>query len=223
MLDNGYVYPAASRLTAYYSPSDWALVIEVFGYSPRAGDPDIHVYTFASTLHKRDTRDDYVSEEAYLLYLANHPNDESRFFWPIDGDYQDHDNAEFVSVNAQCIFLRQSQFTLPDISEYARHDIDLVDFPRVRVFELCRFLAATHRESCLATNSERRSSVRPEMEAILQLEEWHHPDLLSNKLPSASEAFQQLALALAKGDKSEYKPTEPANTHWSNWPEAGTL
>jgi hypothetical protein len=39
VLDNGYVYLAASRLSAYAAPPDWALVIEIFGFSPRTGLP----------------------------------------------------------------------------------------------------------------------------------------------------------------------------------------
>jgi hypothetical protein len=53
MLDNGYVYLAATRLSLYRTASDWAMVIEVFGYSPRAWLPDTHIYTFASTLCNR--------------------------------------------------------------------------------------------------------------------------------------------------------------------------
>ena len=37
MLDNGYVYLAATRLSLFRSAADWAMVIEVFGFSPRAG------------------------------------------------------------------------------------------------------------------------------------------------------------------------------------------
>jgi hypothetical protein len=54
MLDNGYVYLAATRLSLHRSPVDWAMVIEVFGYSPRVGLPDLHVYTFGSRLRDRD-------------------------------------------------------------------------------------------------------------------------------------------------------------------------
>ena len=36
MLDNGYVYPAASRLSLFRSDADWALVIETFGYNHRS-------------------------------------------------------------------------------------------------------------------------------------------------------------------------------------------
>ena len=69
MLDNGYVYLAASRLTAYYGESDWALVIEVFGFSPRAGAPDLAIHTFGSSIRNRNAKENYVSNEAYENYL----------------------------------------------------------------------------------------------------------------------------------------------------------
>lgn len=50
MLDNGYVYLAATRLSLHRSDEDWAMVIEVFGFSPRAGLPDTFIHTFASRL-----------------------------------------------------------------------------------------------------------------------------------------------------------------------------
>jgi hypothetical protein len=40
MLDNEYVYLAATRLSLYRTAAVWAMVIEVFGFSPRAGLPD---------------------------------------------------------------------------------------------------------------------------------------------------------------------------------------
>jgi hypothetical protein len=53
MLDDGYCYLAATRLSLVRSPSNWAMVIEVFSFSPRAGMPDLVVYTFASRLRER--------------------------------------------------------------------------------------------------------------------------------------------------------------------------
>src|SRR5690242_16693571 len=71
MLDNGYVYLAANRLSLYRSMSNWAIVIEIFGFSPRAGIPDLHIYTFANQLRDRNTSHEYVSTKAYEQYLAN--------------------------------------------------------------------------------------------------------------------------------------------------------
>jgi len=76
----------------------------------------------------------------------------------------------------------------------------------------------------LATPEERRISVLPEMELILQLEEWHHPNVVDDKeRPSGSKTFQQLAQVLVTGDVSLYQSSQPSNTHWRNWPGAGRL
>jgi hypothetical protein len=86
MLDNGYVYLAASRLTLYRSDLDWAMVIEIFGFSPRSGAPDVTVQTFASRLYNRNPRESYVSDDAYKGYLRNNAHNESRSYFPIEGD-----------------------------------------------------------------------------------------------------------------------------------------
>ena len=41
--------------------------------------------------------------------------------------------------------------------------------------------------------------------------------------PSSYETWQQLAQVLATGDTRYYQPTLLPNTHWSNWPESGTM
>ena len=66
-------------------------------------------------------------------------------------------------------------------------------------------------------------SVTPELQQLLQLDEWHHPDLAGDERPSQLESFRQLAAVLASGDVANYRPSTPANTHWRNWPDGGTL
>jgi len=48
-------------------------------------------------------------------------------------------------------------------------------------------------------------------------EEW-----LSNR-PGSYETWQLIAKVLATGDTTLYKPTLTPNSHWSNWPDAGSL
>lgn len=224
MLDNGYVYLAATRLSLYRSKIDWAMVIEVFGFSPRAGLPDTSLQTFASRLHDRNPPANYVNRHAYEMYLANNPNNEFRSIFPVqEGPWQDVENGEYVAKGACEVLVRNQNFPLPSVGEYARHGIELEQAPRVQVFELCRFLAGITREQVLATPKERRISVLPEMEQILQLEEWHHPNVVEDERPSASETFQQLAQVLATGDVKYYRPSQGPNTHWRNWPEGGRL
>ena len=225
MLDNGYVYLAATRLSLFRSPEDWALVIEVFGFSPRAGLPDTHIHTFASRLHDRDAPERYRTREAYENYLVNYPSNESRFVHPIaEGQWQDPEDQELVALDAHEIMVRGTPRPIPTVSEYARYGIQLAEAPRVRVFELCRFLAEVVRNDVLATSGERRISVLPTMTQILQLEEWHHPNVVDDKdRPSGSPTFQQLAQVLATGDVGRYAASSSPNTHWRNWLDGGSL
>jgi hypothetical protein len=225
MLDNGYIYLAATRLLLYRSMADWAMVIEVFGFAPRAGFPDTCIHTFASRLHNRNRPEDYVTREAYERYLANNPHNESRFVSPIhEGPWQEAANQEYVAEDANEVVVRGEAVRLPPVDKYGRHGIELEQQPRVQMFELCRLLGEIAREQVLATPEERRISIRPEMQQILQLEEWHHPNVVDeDDRPSGSETFQQLAQVLATGDVGHYNPSQPPNTHWRNWPEGGRL
>jgi hypothetical protein len=225
MLDNGYTYLAATRLSLHRSPDDWALVIETFGFSPRAGLPATHIQTYASRLHNRDSAAEYASQAAYQNYLAHHPHNEFRAVSPVlGGDWLDPEWSEQVAEQATEVDVRGCPFSVPAAPEYARHGITLEQPPRVFVFELCRYLAAVARDDVLATESERRLSVRPEMQQILQLEEWQHPNVVDeSERPSGSSTFQMLARVLETGDVGCYQPTAPPNTHWSHWPDGGTL
>ena len=225
MLDNGYVYLAATRLSLFRSDVDWALVIEVFGFMPRSGLPDTSIYTFASRLHDRDTPGDFVTREAYENYLTDNPHNESRAIFPIaEGPWQSAENAEVLAKNATVIPVRGQMARLPSRNDYKEYGISLEDPNEIYVFEACRYLAATHRDIVLATDAERRISVPPDLDEILVLDEWSHPDIVDDsKLPSSSETFQQLATVLATGNTGAYSPTMPPNTHWSNWPDGGTL
>lgn len=225
MLDNGYVYLAATRLALYRSKVDWAMVIEVFGFSPREGLPNSYIQTFASRLCDRRKAANYVNQSAFELYLANNPNNEFRSIFPIeDGSWHDAENGEFVEERASTVLVRDQAIPLPSMREYADHGIELEQAPRVQVFELCRFLADAARERVLATPKERRVSVPPELEQVFQLEEWHHPNVVDDgDRPSGSETFQQLSQVLATGDVSLYRPSQLPNTHWRNWPDGGRL
>jgi hypothetical protein len=224
MLDNGYVYPAASRLSLFRSDLDWAIVVEVFGFSPRSGLPDINVSTFANRLCSRNSRDTYVNVVAYNAHLKNNPNNESRFYYPIEeGAWQDEENGEFVAAGTQSVLLRGQRVPIPSNETFEELGIHLESSPRIGIFELCRALAARHRDLVLAAADERRTNVLPELPQILQLDDWNRPDLADSVKASDSETFQQLAQVLATGDLSHYRPSLPGNTHWKNWPGGGQL
>lgn len=225
MLDNGYVYLAAARLAAYRSEKDWHITIEVFGYSPRSGLPDIQVYNFGSNLQNRKTAADFVSVEAYENFLHQNPSNDSVFLEPISaGDWIDPDDPEMVSTSASTLLVRDMQLEVPALESYAKNAIMLERTDQAAVFELCRLIAGTHRQLILATEVERKYMVPEGAKQLLLLDEWNHPDVADEEArPSGSETFQQIAKALYEGSPDVYSPGYPSNTHWSNWPFGGTL
>ncbi len=225
MLDNGYVYLAATRMALFRSDTDWALTIEVFGFSPRSGCPDTHIHTFASSLCNRNPESNYVSREAYENYLRTNPHNESRFIYAMEeGPWIDDEDGELVSEAADAVQIRGARVPIPGPSAFAELGIDLEEPPRLAIFELCRALAASHREALLATNEELRVNVQADMAELLRLDQWHHPNVIDDdERPSGSPTFQQLAAVLVSGDVSLYKPTLDPNTHWRNWPDGGSL
>lgn len=225
MLDNGYVYLTATRMSLHRSDIDWAIVIEVFGFSPRAGLPDTHTYTFSSRVNGRQSPGDFVSTAAYEQYVANNPHNESSFFYPIqEGDWLDAEESELIAIGQHDVTVRGHNRPMPSAEDYAKAGVSLSEAPRITVFEFCRALAFATRNDVLATSSERGAHLLPEMRQILQLEEWNHPDVVeAANRPSNSETFQQLAQALITGDVRKYQPGLLPNTHWRNWPEGGSL
>ena len=182
MLDNGYIYLAGTRLSLYRSTRDWAMVIEVFGFSPRAGLPDTFIQTFASRLHDRDPPENYITRSAYENYIAHNPHNDSRSIFPVhEGPWQDTENGEFVAEARAKYSCAIMPYGCQPWTR-TRGMVSSSNSPRVQVFELCRFLADVAREQVLATPQERRVSVLPEMEQILQLDEWHHPNVVDTTI-----------------------------------------
>ena len=168
MLDNGYVYLAATSMSLFWSNTDWGIVIEVFGYSPRSYIPDTQVYTFSSKLHNRDPESNYVTQEAYENYLANNPYNETRFIYPIENDdWIDEENQGRVKIGA-LIAIRGKSIEPSPNGLYKDNSIEL-EGSTPMVFELARLLAALKREDVLAKGNERRVSILPNLNQILTL------------------------------------------------------
>ena len=81
-------------------------------------------------------------------------------------------------------------------------------------------------ELVLATPEERRTHVPADRSTILVLDDWHHPDTVSwGRSPATRAAFRSpQPLVLATGDIGAYDAERAGeSTHWSNWPDGGSL
>jgi hypothetical protein len=148
-----------------------------------------------------------------------------RFVYPIEaGPWQDAEEPELISAEEHNVTLRGQTRRMPTVAEYDASGVVLSQSPRVMVFEFCRALASVARNDVLATSTERCGNLAPQMQQILQLEAWNHPNVVDDQSrPSSSETFQQLAQVLATGRVDLYQPSHAPNTHWRYWPDGGTL
>jgi hypothetical protein len=207
MLDNAYIFPADVRLTLYRDRTRWALALEALGFSPKAGNDaeriilDLHV--FGNCLAQPPGLCTTVTPATSTAPLFVAP-------WPGK-----------VLAGAR-LSLRGREVYLPTAPEaYHAAGIALRSPPDVWGFEALRVLLPGYRALLLATETERCAHIPPDLPAILQLDEWRHPNLAEDELPSHTETFQQLAAVLYTGDPARYAPNVPPNTHWRYWPHGG--
>lgn len=213
ILDNGYVYPADTRMSVYADQRHWAIIVEVLGYNPRAWQTD----GFDNCLY------------CFGNFLVNDPDNKNmHFLFPIsDGNtaplFAD-DEPEVINPLAKDLEIRGNLIPIPrDPGIYSKNGIALEDPPSIRAFELLRLLSVTHRELLLATEAELKERRNGDIPLFIRLDEWYHPDTSGDEKPSQNETFMLIAEAIDKLDRSIYRPTKLPNTHWSNWPGGGTL
>ena len=213
MLDNGYVYPGGTKLTAYRDDKRWVIVVEAIGFSYRGGGHNgisncLHI--FGNCLSY-----DPGTQNENFIYLTDDANDCSTF-----------DEEEYFYLNPDCVSftLRGETFLLiHDREIYKSTGIDLEDETRINAFEFLRLLDALHHDKLVATGKEIRERIPGNLPKIIELHDWFHPDVVNDELPSENETFKQIAKVLETGNAEYYKPTNKPNTNWANWPDGGTL
>ncbi len=213
MLDNGYIYLADVRLSAYRDETRWALIIEVLGANPRASGHDSLqncLHCFGNCLK----RPPGTANEDFLFCTSD----------GVDGPTFDSEYSWYVEQNTHTIHIREDlvQFDISDDNLLSK-GITPAEPPRVNGAELLRSLVPEFSVPLLATDEELGARIPPDLPLAFHLDEWHHPDLVRGELPSESRTFQMLADAIVGDNPSHYEPTQPPNTHWRNWPNGGSL
>jgi len=206
-------FPVATRLSVYRDDTDWAIVMEIFEFDQtNIGHDGIHIeiYCFGNNLPQAPG-------------LVNPP-----LFVTNDGPggpLFDLDDImrQLVSSSAVDMTIRGKVVPVTtDPARYAEAGIVLKQPPRILGYELLRLIASAHRHLLFGTEAEIAERIGMEMPLLLRLREWRHPDSIS-EMPGMGETFHLIAEVIATNNPSLYQPTEPPNTHWSNYPIAGVI
>lgn len=193
--DNGYFYPVDARLHLMRDPERWAMTVELLGYNPRAGNLIDVVHTFGNCLTSGEPG--FRGDGSFLERIEN--MDEA------EGDEETYTGAGFV-VRGRRIFVKAPVGTPME--------------------QALRLLVPAYRHLLLADTAELYRRLPGDLPAILILDEWRHPEGLMDDFSDevgADGTLRMFAEVLETGDTARYQPQRPSNTHWSNWPEAGTL
>jgi hypothetical protein len=213
MLDHGYVYLGDVRLTGWANSEYWTLIIETLGFNPRAGGAGGFInalYCFGNNLIEPPV----LSNNRFLYPVSENPSEPL-----LEDDYSD-----YIREGVQTITIREQTHPIIMYPEfYAVQGIQLEEPPRLLAHELLRGLLPEHRLALLATQQELCQQFSPILPQVLQLDQWHHPDVIRGELPSQMQSFQMIAEVLVQQNPSLYRPSEQPNTHWRYWPEGGSL
>ncbi len=220
-LDNGYVYLAAARLSCFNGREGWAVVFEIFGYSPREGTPSTAIISIGEGLIETERADGFVTPEAFAAFRKANSFWRQDIVYPIEGeDWIDHEAGEVMRAETATLALLTKSVASPSPGLLKKIDAQSGIGKPLHLANVSRALAQWHRKDVLCGNA--RVRIPEGWAEQLRLDEWRHPDLVAGQLPSAIPAFQSIAKVIAHCDPSVYVAEEP-NTHWFNWPAGGTL
>jgi len=209
VFDNGYVYFADARLTAYADSSRWALTIEVLGYSYKIRGTDgfdTTIYLFGNCL---TTSPGMVS----IFHLITDGTSGNVF------EYEEYINRQIHDIR-----IRGHLFPLPFNDDFfSQAGVVLAHSPKIHGAEFLRALSFQYRDILFATSDELRIYFPKDLPLLLTLDAWYHPDIADDQMPSDTETFSMIADVLVSHDQHLYQPTLQPNTHWSHWPESGKL
>lgn len=192
-LGHGYYFAVDARMRVFGDAARWALVVETVGYNPRGFNLIDVVHTFGDCL--TSGAPGFENEDFHDL-IDNMDEAESR-----------DDPEKYLGAAALVVRGRAIQ----------------VDAPKGERLEVTfRRLVPAHRDLLFGDDAQVRRRLPADLPQLLQLEEWNQPDPLETP-PSESETYQLIAAVLESLDPTRYRPALAPNTHWSNWPDSGSL
>lgn len=224
-LEPGFDLVAGSYIHLYADRKNWAIVFENCLYNKNSLSANIELryigncidfvrrtvgkYTYVSNVDIIPIIDDSSFEK-----VRNRTGVELELFELID------DSANFIKIRDALVSIEK------DPLEYKKRNIEFREFENpnnlVSFDQLLRLLADRKEVLTRATEEELSSRLPYGLEKILTIDEFHYASVFEPVVPQDQELFQLIAKVLVKRDASEWNPSLPANSHWSDW-ESGTL
>ncbi|QKJ63215.1 hypothetical protein [Flavobacterium sp. M31R6] len=213
MLDNGYYYHGDQKLTIFRDEKRWAILLEILAYNNHLDGLE-GITTVAAVFGNCLTG---WNDNDNFNYFAN--DSEIEAFLCDENNY-----PSYLNPLAKTFKVKEIEIPIIfDLEHYKSKKIDFEYVNKITPREFMRGLIPEHSHLFWLTREEISKKIPIDLPTFMILDNWHHPDLVIGEIPSETETFRQLADVILNGDKNLYNTSEVNNTHWSNWPEGGTL
>lgn len=204
ILNNVSFHNADVRLKVFRSSSEWLIIFEEIAL--------FQEYTFIDSVsaygNKIEKPGLQIGIDDFILEAPGH------LIWDNAGKFLLDKWSFEILINGQ-----HRRFE-PSSEDYANAKIDVKSkTPEpAKILRLLTFLMPNNLfmtdnrilDICGRTNCK--------LERFLLLDDWYHPNIADDELPSQSICLQNLAIAISRNDPNLYScPPEMLNTHWSNW------
>jgi hypothetical protein len=205
MLDNNYFYLGKERMTVFRNNNEWLIIFQELSFSLKANKFTNVVAAFGNCIKE--------SGIISLEPVINESSDDKMF----DDNYKFLLNPLDFKVAIKGV---ERKFK-PTRRDYEELGINIDDKEMPNEAKIIRYLAYTIPKELFFTNEKLLKICKRKAEDIkvfMELDDWYHPDLINDELPSENLCFQSIAVALEKNALDLYNcPEEEYNTHWFNW------
>ena len=225
-LEHGYCETAGSRIHLYADDERWAVVGEKSGYQNRGLTAEIELHYFGNCI------DYLIASYPERKYISNVNNitliTGEEWDRICNKDGEDMEQFEMISPDAQYVMIRDTKVPIEqDASKYRVLGIHsrTEDNPRnlISFEDLLRYYNDTEPTLLYATEAEIRQHIPGDLRKLMTIDHFHFSSVYADDHnPGQEELYQLIAKILVTKDTALWKPTLPANNHWSNW-ESGTL
>lgn len=188
----------AARLHCFRNPNRWAILIEEICWWPAAGGIVQNLSAFGNGLNEKDLA--FPGQSAWQPGLI---------YWPYSSIECGFDDCGELSYDQ--LKIRGQELKLDPQDVAAQPEVP------ERGFAIMVHLLESYREELLCTPQELGRLVPSELELLVQLDQWRHPDVYLGELPSQNESFSNLAEVLASGDRTRLRPSARPNVDWRLW------
>lgn len=210
-LGHGYFFPVSSKLNLFADENRWAIVFEKTGFHNRMQEITREINYYGNCL---------INLESYLDFDSN-----VKSLSLSEGDIED-----FVRMsNNDCSVRINNKFHTINIDNCSGVKSLIDELDEFLVVELLRCLLVSECDALFAQEKELRLCIPKNLPKLMEIKEWHHKEYhcydgtIEGTKPSDYETFELIATVLSSKDINLFKPTLPANNHWSFWPQSGSL